>query len=373
MKGGATLMGAWAWALLLLAVMTVAVPFGVLLAWSPGTVEPYLDASGQVRSQSIAEKSHVDINGAQLGMFIKGKDIRNPVVLFLHGGPGMPEYFLADRYPTGLEEAFTVCYLEQRGAGLSYRAGMTPESITVEQLIRDVLAVTRHLRQRFGQQKIFLLAHSWGTLLGVQAAAREPTLFHAYVGVAQIVDMRESERRAYRFLLREYQARGDSHRIRALQAFPVLQSDAGVRDFFFSSLRDTAMHELGLGTTHQMTSVITGIFIPLLQCPAYTLREKLGFWRAKAFLRSRTGLVESLLNADLATTTPVLGIPAYFLSGRLDVTVNRELAQAYAAALGASFYSFEASAHSPMFEEPLRFMNVMVNDVLRGTHVLADR
>ena len=91
----------------------------------------------------MTEKIFIEINGVKQGMFIQREDDAKPVLLFLHGGPGMPEFFLTRRYPTGLEEYFTVCWWEQRGSGLSYRAGLPPETMTVEQLIADTLAVTK--------------------------------------------------------------------------------------------------------------------------------------------------------------------------------------------------------------------------------------
>lgn len=115
-------------------------------------------------------KSHVNINEVEQGMVIKGKDKTKPVLLFLHGGPAMHEYAISQRYPTVLENYFTACCWEQRGSGLSYNTDISPETMTVEQLISDALEVTNYLRKRFGQEKIYLMGHSWGTFLGIQAA-----------------------------------------------------------------------------------------------------------------------------------------------------------------------------------------------------------
>jgi pimeloyl-ACP methyl ester carboxylesterase len=100
---------------------------GVLLCWSPGRPTPFLDDNGKPLPGSISEKIHVNINGVEQGMFIKGKDASNPVLLYLHGG--MPDYFLTQDYPTGLDEYFTVVWWEQRGSGLSYSSDIPPESV----------------------------------------------------------------------------------------------------------------------------------------------------------------------------------------------------------------------------------------------------
>ncbi len=128
-----------------------------------------MDVDGSALAGSISEKIRVPVNGVEQGMFIKGRDEKNPILLFLHGGPGMPGYFLNDDYPTGLEHDFTVCWWEQRGAGLSYRADIPPESMTVEQFVADTIEVTKYLRRRFGRDRITLMGHR-GPALAVRLA-----------------------------------------------------------------------------------------------------------------------------------------------------------------------------------------------------------
>jgi len=98
-------------------LVCILVLVGVLLAFSPGKPVPFLDVNGSPAVGSISEKVFVQIGGVKQGMFIKSKDVKNPVLLYLHGG--MPEYFLTRKYPTGLENYFTVVWWEQRGSGLS--------------------------------------------------------------------------------------------------------------------------------------------------------------------------------------------------------------------------------------------------------------
>ena len=94
--------------------------WGIILIMSPGKIKQFTDENGKKMKNSIGEKCFVEINGVKTGMIIKRKDISNPVLLFVHGGPGMPEYFLTEDYPTDLEDYYTVVYWDQRGAGLSY-------------------------------------------------------------------------------------------------------------------------------------------------------------------------------------------------------------------------------------------------------------
>lgn len=342
---------------------------GALLLVSPGTPKPILDDQGRPLAGSISEKVFVSINGIDQGMFIHGRSRRNPVLLYLHGG--VPDHFLTDRYPTGLEDIFTVVWWEQRGSGLSFDADMPPESLNPEQLVADTLALADHLRARFGQDRIYLMGRSGGTFFGIQAAARAPERFHAYVAVAQISHQLESERLAHRHMLARYREQGKHGRAKRLEAAPI--GDAAPLPDAYLKLRDVAMHELGVGTTRDMKSVFADMFVRSLLHRDYTLTEKLNLWRGKLFSGSR--LWNTQLSTDLTQTVTRLEIPVYFLHGVHDYTVSYPLAKAYFDRLEApvkGFYTFEQSAHTPFFEEPQKTLEIMRSDVLTGSTSLAD-
>lgn len=161
------------WMVLGLILAFPLVLIGLLLyARSPGESKPFLDDDGQLLADSISEKVYAHINGMQQGMFIKSKNKSNPVLLFVHGGPGMPACWLNQDHPANLEDHFTVVWWEQRGAGLSFEPGIDPETMATEQFVADTLAVNRYLQARFNQEKIYLMGHSWGSYIGIQAAAR---------------------------------------------------------------------------------------------------------------------------------------------------------------------------------------------------------
>lgn len=354
---------------------TLAIAAGVLVAMSPGKPKPILGTDGKPLPGSISEKVRVPINGIEQGMFIEGSNRENPVLLFVHGGPGMPEYWLTRTYPTGLEKHFTVAWWEQRGAGLSFEAGIPPESMTVEQFVEDTLGVTEYLRRRFGQEKIYLMGHSWGSYLGIQAAQRSPESYHAYIGMGQVSSQLASERLAHEYALDHYRRIGNSGMAGKLQAAP--PGSTIPLPASYEALRDSYMHGAGIGTTRDMRSVVTGIFLPSWSFNGYTLAEKLALWRGKIFSRTRDfGLWETMLGADMSRAVPRLEIPAYFFHGLYDYTCAYPLAKAYLDRLEAplkGFYTFQDSAHSPLFEEPDKALDILVEDVLRGTNSLADK
>lgn len=353
---------------LIILVVCILIVTGIIWAYSPGKPEPYLAETGNVLAGSLSEKVFVTIGGVKQGMFIKSKDSTNPVLLYVHGG--MPLYFLTQQYPTGLEDHFTVVWWEQRGSGISYGADIPPETMNSGQLINDVLEVTNYLRHRFGKEKIYLMGHSGGTYIGIQAAAQNPELYYAYIGVAQMSDQLRSERLAYEYLLQHYKENGNSNMARKLESAPVVDD---IPDAYLK-LRDKAMHSLGIGTTHDMNSVITGIFITSLKCRDYTLQEKINMWQGK----SRSGvhpLWDEMLATNLMLKVPRLDVPIYFFSGIYDYTVSYALTKEYFERLDApikGFYTFEKSAHSPFLEEPEKVQRILLEDVLKEKNTLAD-
>jgi pimeloyl-ACP methyl ester carboxylesterase len=335
-----------------------------------GRIDPVVDETGRPVPHGVSEKRFLDVNGTRQGMFLRGRDPGNPVLLYLHGG--LPESFLEERYPSGLEGCFTVAWWEQRGAGLSYSPSLPRTSMTVEQFIDDTVAVTDYLRERFGQDRIYLMAHSGGSFVGIQAVSRHPGLYAGYVAVAQIVDQLRSEMLAHEFLVAELERRHDHRMLEKLVAAPVSEADGTPRQYL--AVRDKAMHRLGVGTTRDMRSVITGVFLPSLASPRYSVPEKVGLWRGK-LASGVSALWEDMLATDLAEQVPSLEVPTYFLHGAFDHTCSYDLARDYFQRLQApvkGFYTFEHSAHSPIFEEPERAGRIMREDVLHAVARLAD-
>ena len=348
----------------------------VLLLYSPGTLKPHLDTNSKAIPGSIAEKIFITVGNIRQGMFITGRNIDNPVLLYVHGGPAFPNYFLIDKFNPGLENYFTVCYWEQRGGGLSYSSKVTLQSMTFDQFASDAIDVTNYLRKRFGKEKIFIMAHSGGTPIALLAVSRNPKLYLAYIAMAQITNQAESEIIAYQYMLDQYSNTGNHSRINQLKQHRVLESDSNIISFYKSLVRDRSMHELGIGTMHKMQSVFRDIFLPVWTCKAYTIREKINIWKSKFFFMPKTNLINELIKTDFASMVPKLDIPIYFFSGKYDLTVNVGLSKEYFMKLDAplkGFYTFDNSAHSPLFEEPLLVRSIIEKDVLNNKNTLQDR
>ncbi len=346
-------------------LILIAAVSGLVLIYSPGKPNPVSDENGKPVKGGISEKIFVSINDTEQGMFIQSRNINNPVLLYLHGG--LPEYFLNQKYPSGIEKYFTVAWWEQRGSGISYKTSSLAKEITLTQLIGDVLEVTNYLRERFGKEKIYLMAHSGGTFIGIQAASQFPDLYHAYLGMSQMTNQLLSEKLAWDYMCAQFKEKGNKKMVRKLKAAPVNREKGTPAAYL--AIRDKAMHQLGVGTMHNMHSVITGIFLPSLRCSGYTLKEKYYLWHGKS-QSGVSSLWDEMLSADLTVELTELKLPVYFFEGIYDYTCSYLLAIAYFEILKAPvkrFYTFENSAHSPLFEEPEKMLQILKTDVLNLT------
>ena len=247
---------------------------------------------------------------------------------------------------------------------MSFNNEIPLELMTFDQLISDVIEVTNYLRIRFNQEKIYLMAHSGGTFIGIQAAAKAPELFYAYIGMSQITNQLESEKLAYNCMVEKFSKSGDQKMLRKFEKYPVTE----INTPSYYIMRDAPMHKLGIGTTRQMKSVISGVFWPVMLNREYTFSEKVNIWRGKSFTTKTAGLWQKLVVTDLTRKVQRLEIPVYLFHGIYDYTTSYTLAKDYFEKLEApvkGFYTFENSAHSPLFEEPVRMQKILSEDVLK--------
>src|SRR5690554_356340 len=328
---------------------------------SPGVLEPLRDIEEKEIIGSLSEKNFTEIGGMQQGFFIRSENPENPVILFLHGGPGSPELPIIIPFEKSerLEKYFTMCYWDQRGAGMSFSKSIDPATMTVDQMVEDTRQITEYLQQRLNQDKIYLMGHSWGTYLGVKTIEKYPENYEAFIGIGQISNQLESEKIAYNYMLQHAKEINDKQAIKRLQKF-----DPDVVDFpsldYLLSARSLLMNKYRIGIIHSDDFSVTGLFKNLFTFKGYTLSEKLYFFKGSLF--SLTNLWDYVENDNLNETSTNFRIPFYIIHGKYDYQVSHSLALEYFDNIEApekEFYTFENSAHSPNAEEPERFVSVV--------------
>lgn len=344
-------------------IMFIIGVFIYYLIKSPGKMIQYTDENGDILENSIVSKEYIDINGTKLGMIIKSKDLSNPVLLFLHGGVGMPEYPMTFKYPTGIEEHFTVVWLEQRGAGLSFNPKIQPEEITVEQSVSDAIEVSKYLCKRFDTEKIYLMGHSGGTFAGIRAVSKAPELYYAYIGMSQIIDDENSEQFACDYMIDHFTKLGKMDRVK------ILKEAQGTENF--SKTVHKLLFEAGLETTRTARSEFQEIFLPAMKSPEYTLGEKINIWRG-LILNKKSPLSKAAGSQRIEDLNKKYEVPIYLLNGKYDYICAPELTKMFFEEIEApdkELYMFEQSAHSPIFEEPNNVNEVLMEIVKRTKEI----
>ena len=363
--GGVSPGGGWALSLrrgvaVLAAVGLVA--FAVVLA-RPASTEPITGPDGRPLTGSVAELSAVQVDGRDLGMMIRGHDAANPVLLFLAGGPGGSERGAMRNHLTELEKYFTVATFDQRGAGTSYPALDPTSTYTLDSAVADTIMVTNYLRERFGQDKIYLLGQSWGTILGVLAVQEQPELYAAYVGTGQMVDPLETDRIFYRDTLAWARKSGNTTLTDRLAAIgqPPYQDMLGY---------ETALtHEQEVYPySHTGNSEGAGGYSTNFIVPEYALIDQVHL--LGSFMDTFAVLYPQIQDVDFRTEARTLPVPSYFVEGAHEAPARAEPFQQWYAELSAprkELAVLDHSGHRPLFEQPHQFVTFMTDTVLAQT------
>ena len=175
---------------------------GFPLFWRASTPEKR-DEQGKVPPDSVASLETVKIGGTPQWILIRGRSTKNPIIVFLHGGPGMPCMYLAHEFQRPLEDDFVVVQWDRRGAGKTYKEDTPPELMRVTQEVADTKELVELIGSRFGQPKVYLVGHSYGSYLGMIVAHWYPELFHAYVGIGQVAHSEKRNREVQDRWIRE--------------------------------------------------------------------------------------------------------------------------------------------------------------------------
>jgi pimeloyl-ACP methyl ester carboxylesterase len=339
---------------------------------APGSTAPITDAQGQPVPGSIAALEMVMLGGVQQSLLLRGENVANPVLLFLHGGPGTSELGMLRAYNLpALEKHFTVAVWDQRGAGRSFAARHPAAAMTVEQLVSDTRELSALLCRRLGQERIYLAGHSWGSALGVLTVQRHPELFHAYVGIGQVVNVLEGERLSYDWTLAQADEAGDARSVRKLKAMGPPPYGADLRGKLVAQRSLLARYG---GEVHgNPRGGMVVLLSSLLKAREYSWPDRINVFRG-VFAAMRL-LWPQILSIDLVQQAPELKVPVYFLEGRHDMEAPSALAERYHAALRApskTLIWFERSAHFVNTEEADAFNRFFVERLLPETYRRAD-
>jgi len=317
-----------------------------------------------VSPNGVEELLPVQINGSTQWLSVRGRDRRNPILLFLHGGPGSPSMPVAYTFQSPWEDYFTVVQWDQRGTGKTYAANdpkALAASITLEQMTSDAEQVVLYLQARYGKPRIFLLGHSWGSVLGVALAQQHPEWFYAYLGVGQLVYTRQNEEDGYRFALEQARSHHNADAERELVGIAPYPGGVGKLTFDRIGVQRKWLTYYG-GLTYGRSDFGYDSNAQLLS-PDYTQKDLDAV--DDGGLYSVTHLLESLESLDYRPVTH-FKCPVLLFQGRHDYATSHAVAAEWFQHIEAPLKElvwFENSAHMVMQEEPGRFLYHLITDL----------
>lgn len=325
-----------------IALAATAVVLGSLLYWGLRVYTPAIADDPRTPGAAIASLEQVKLGGDSQWILIRGRNRHAPVVLFLHGGPGMPMMYLAHAFQRPLEERFLTVQWDRRGAGKTFSADTDVAKMRVSQEMADTIELMETLRARFGAGRIILVGHSYGTSLGIDVARARPDLVRAYVGVGQQACDRPDELRLQdAWIAKEARMRSDAQALALATSGKRYDREPYLFRYGGEIVRSTSFFDLlGLG----------------LRAPEYSLLDAWNVKRGVDF--THLHLKDDVSRGALVDDVTRLAVPVYFFEGRMDYTAPFACAQTYFDRLDAprkQLVWFAHSAHFPFLEEPQAF------------------
>jgi proline iminopeptidase len=323
---------------------------------------------------AIDDQGLVPIGGIPQWVSVRGRHQSAPLLLFLHGGPGFTASPVSYYYMRDWEELFTVVQWDQRGGGKTYAASdpaQVKATMNVERMVTDAEELVTYLRQKYHKDRIVLMAHSFGTILGVKLAQRHPDWFFAYVGTGQFTDPQQSEAEGFAATLAAAKADKNDKAVAALEGiapFPDREhpernlQNLGVERFWLATYGGYYAAG-GFGHNAEIAQ----------KSPDYTATElKI---RDEAQMFSLGLMWEELGRVNLMDATR-FELPVFIFQGRHDRGTSAALAGKWFSTVKAPVKKlvwFEDSAHMVYEEEPGKLLVSLANDVLPLTKHAASR
>jgi pimeloyl-ACP methyl ester carboxylesterase len=333
----------------------------------------YLRKSTRIEtSNGISSLEEITLGDLKQWIFIRGTDQNNPILLFLHGGPGAPLLGMPSsrKYDAEIIKHFTVVHWDQRGAGKSFNSDIPVDSMTLDRFVEDCNELIDYLRNKFHTPKVFVVAHSAGTLIGIKTAYKYPEKIHAYVGVAQIINEYEQQKVSYDFLVKQAEKVGDSGRINEIKTMGPPPYESHKK---FLEMEGHIGHYGGFlrNTSIKQKVKLTIIALSFLTSPEYSLSEGIRTLKNKGFDFTINAMWDELKKVNLSKEIQSIKIPIYFFEGKYDLTTPTVVVEKFYdnldAEKGKKLFIFENSGHFPMMEEKERYEELLINVVLKDS------
>ncbi len=345
-------------------IALVAITFAVVRLVIPAITR----ASHKIEAPGIDRMELVEIGGIQQALYFRGEDTANPVLLFLHGGPGSPEMPFIHTFQYEWEKDFTVVHWDQRNAGKTYYAN-DPEAVlptlTADRALEDAHEVTAYIQEQLDTEKIIVMGHSWGSVLGTMLVQTYPEDYSAYIAVGQVVNMIDNERMGYEAVLEAAKAAGNQSDVAALEALAPYPGER-YDETFNSVITQVREYQIKYGLATGMT---LDTILPAAVSPYYSFSELMYFFTVDT-LKYQGDLMRFMMeDYDAGNYGLAYSVPVYYIMGENDYQTPYPLAQAYFEVISApekQFFSVPNAGHFTMLDNKTEFTRILLEEIRPG-------
>ncbi len=304
----------------------------------------------------VQETTFVPLGGVPQWIQIRGDDRRNPVLLFVHGGPGSTESPVSSLLRPW-EKYFTVVMWDQRDAGKTFARDGAVRDMSLSRVSQDGIELAQFLCRHLDKRKIIVLGHSWGTMVGVTMVAKRPDLFSAYVGTGQVVSIAEKEPIIYERAMERLRAAHDEDGVRVLSASgaPPYRSEVQMRVERSLSERTDIPAE---------RDILRNMIPVALVAPGWSLLDL--YWSLQAPDYAEDATFDADASYDARKFGADIPLPFFIINGELDHITPTDLAKRYFDQVHApvkQFVVLNGVGHSAVLVEPDVFLHELVTRV----------
>lgn len=310
----------------------------------------------------IQENTYIKIGGIEQYLQIRGKDRKNPIILWLHGGPGFPLTYLTYYYQTALEKDYTIVCWEQRGCGRTFYKSKSSSNLTMEQLLIDTDEVVNYLQEHFGQEKIIIIGQSWGTVLGMDYINLHPEKITAYIGVGQVINFLQGKIYAAECAMEKAVADGNNKDAEFLEhCMEQLSGTENIENLDVRSLEKMIITSVKYLKCSGEMSGMKQLFIALTS-PEMSWNDAKWFLFAsntQNIIASQSNLVDYMyFQFDVMNRNEKYDIPICFIQGDSDWITPTYLVDNYQSGVSAEkkeMITIHDAGHTPFLDNPEQF------------------
>ncbi|NQX88690.1 MAG: alpha/beta hydrolase [Halioglobus sp.] len=358
-------------------VVLVLIPFGMLLVGALGATAFLLKAGKDINRNDdwydtpngIDEAFYVSLNGHEQFVRIRSRNSRNPVLLILHGGPGVAMSDMLYRVNRPLADYFTLVDWDQRGAGRSHIDEALMPSMTYQRMVDDTIALIEHLQSHLGVRHVTLLGQSWGSMLGLGVIKARPDLIAAYVGVGQSLAFNSAFDETARLIRNAAEEVGDTEVVATLRALPGAWPPAASHDEYFKRIETIQQYLVkygkGLHAGKETDFNKSVLVLDTVLSPNIGIMELMDNLERSSL--PTTALIEDLEHRDLREEFGTdYEVPVFIFQGDHDWQTPTTLVKPWFDSLNTphkAYVAFKHSGHMPNIEEQGRYIHELISRV----------